>query len=73
MKTFVQIREAKKSKMPPGEHVFGSKVAGHEVMVHKQNNKYVAYIDREKLDTFNSVNDAKKAAAQFIKMAGGKK
>jgi hypothetical protein len=73
MKTFAQIREAKKPKMPPGEHVFGSKVAGHEVMVHKQSNKYAAYIDMEKLDIYNSLNDAKKAAVQFIKMAGGKR
>jgi hypothetical protein len=73
MKTFVQIREAKKSKMPPGEHVFDSKVAGYNVMVHKEKNKFVAYIDMEKLDTYNSLKDAKKAAEQFIKMAGGRK
>ena len=72
MKSFVQIREAKRKSMPPGEHVFDSKISGHTVMVHKEKNKFVAYIDMEKLDTYNSLNDAKKAATQFIKMAGGK-
>jgi len=72
MKTFLQIREAIKKGMPPGEHVYGSKVGKHNVMVHKEKNKYVAYIDMEKLDTYNSLNDAKKAAADFIKMAGSK-
>ena len=72
MKTFAQIREATKKGMPPGEHVYDSKVAGHNVMVHKEKNKFVAYIDMEKLDTYNSLNDAKKAAEQFVKMAGGK-
>lgn len=72
MKTLVQIREAAKTKMPAGEHVFDSKVDGHKIMIHKEKNKFVAYIDMEKLDTYNSLNDAKKAATQFIKMAGGK-
>lgn len=72
MKTFLQIREASKSVMPPGEHVFDAKIDKHKVMIHKDKNKYVAYIDLEKFDSFNSLNDAKKAATQFIKIAGGK-
>lgn len=72
MKSFVQIREATKKGMPPGEHVYDAKVGKHKVMVHKEKNKYVAYIDMEKLDSYNSLNDAKKAAEQFIKMAGDK-
>lgn len=72
MKSFAQLRESLKKGMPPGEHVYDSKVNGYSVMVHKEKNKFVAYIDMEKLDSFNSLNDAKKAAAQFIKMAGGK-
>ena len=71
MKTFAQIREAKKN-MPAGQHVFGGKINKHNVMIHKDKNKYVAYIDSEKLDSYNSPEDAKKAATQFIKMAGGK-
>lgn len=72
MKSFVQIREATKKGMPPGEHVYDGKVGKHKIMIHKEKNKFVAYIDMEKLDTFNSLNDAKKAAEQFIKMAGDK-
>lgn len=72
MKRFTQIREAMKKGMPPGEHVFDTKLNKHNIMVHKEKNKYVAYIDMEKLDTYNSLNDAKKAATNFVKMAGGK-
>lgn len=71
MKTFAQIREAKNKGMPGGEHVYDAKVGKHKIMVHKEKNKYVAYIDMEKLDSYNSLNDAKKAAEQFVKMAGG--
>lgn len=72
MKRFIQIREANKNNMPPGEHVFDTKLNKHTIMVHKDKNRYVAYIDSEKFDSFNSLEDAKKAATQFIKMAGGK-
>ena len=48
MKTFLQIREKRISKMPPGEHVFDTKVKGIEVMVHKEKNKFVTYVDMEK-------------------------
>lgn len=71
MKSFVQIREGSKGNMP-GEALFTGKVNGYKIMIHKDNNKYVAYIDSEKLDSYGSMNDAKKAATQFIKMAGGK-
>jgi len=72
MKTFSQIREAKIKGMPPGEHVFDTKTKGYSIMVHKEKNKFVAYIDNEKLDSYSSLNDAKRAANEFIKMAGAK-
>lgn len=72
MKSFAVLREAMKKGMPPGEHVFDSKVGKYKVMVHKEKGKFVAYIDNEKLDTYPSLNLAKKAATDFIKMAGDK-
>lgn len=72
MKSFAVLREAMKKGMPPGEHVFDSKMGKHKVMVHKEKGKFVVYIDNEKLDMYPTLNDAKKAAEQFIKMAGGK-
>ena len=73
MKSFKQIREATIKSMPAGEHVFDSKIGGYMVMVHKVKNKFVAYIDNEKLDEYLSLNDAKKAMNDFIKMVGGKR
>jgi hypothetical protein len=73
MKTFSSLREKMGKGMPKGQHVFDSKVGGHDLMIHKEMGKFVAYIDSEKLDVFKSINDAKKAMTQFVKMAGGKK
>ena len=53
--------------MPPGEHVFDTKIAGISVMVHKIKNKFVTYVDNDKLDTFRDLNTAKKAGAEFVK------
>tara|TARA_R110000868_G_scaffold210018_2_gene459964 strand:- start:2352 stop:2570 length:219 start_codon:yes stop_codon:yes gene_type:complete len=72
MKNFIEIREAIKKGMPPGDHVYDSKLNKHDIMIHREKNKFVAYIDSEKLDSYNSLEDAKKAAIQFIKMAGDK-
>jgi len=35
MKTFLQLREAMKKGMPPGEHVFDTKMKGVKIMIHK--------------------------------------
>ena len=67
MKTFLEIREARHKSMPPGEHVFDTKVKGVEVMVHKEKGKFTTYIDREKLDTYPNLNTAKKAGMEYVK------
>jgi len=72
MKTFLELREARIKGMPPGDHVFDTKVKGTEVMVHKEKGKFVLYIDREKLDTYRDLNSAKKAGMEFIKQFKGK-
>lgn len=68
MKTFKELFERKKT-MPPGEHVFDTKIKGTHLMIHKQNSKFVVYVDMEKFDSFKTLNDAKKAGMEFIKMA----
>lgn len=69
MKNFRQLREAKRKDMPPGEHVFDKKIDGVHVMVHKHNNRYITYIDMEKLDDHQSLSAAKKAGLEFVKLA----
>ncbi len=70
-KTFFNLREALKKSMPPGKHAFDTKVKGFEVMVHKEKGKFITYIDREKLDTYNSLPAAKSAGMAFIKQYKG--
>lgn len=71
MKTFLELREARNKKMPPGEHVFDTKEKGIEIMIHKQKGKFDLYIDRDKLDSFNNLNSAKKAGIEFVKQLKG--
>tara|TARA_B110000444_G_C18677927_1_gene518340 strand:+ start:596 stop:805 length:210 start_codon:yes stop_codon:yes gene_type:complete len=69
MKSFQQLREAQ--KMPPGQHVFDTKVKGSQMMIHKDRGKFHLYIDGEKLDDFSKLDAAKKAGEEFIKAAKG--
>ena len=74
MKTFKHIREARISGMPPGDHVFDTKVKGVEVMVHKGNDKknpYITYVDKEMLDKFADLKSAKAAGLEFVKQSKG--
>lgn len=66
-KTFFELRKAMRKGMPPGEHVFDTRVRGVEVMIHKHKGKFVTYIDREKLDSYNSLSSAKTASMAFLK------
>lgn len=63
MKYFSELRK----KMPPGEHVFDKKIDGIQVMVHKDRGKFIAYVDGDRLDSYNSKQEAIKASTQFIK------
>jgi len=53
--------------MPPGEHVFDKKVGGVSVMIHKEKNQFVVYIDNEKLDSFKTKSAAQKFGIEFAK------
>ena len=70
MKSFSDIRESTK-KMPAGKHVFGKKVKGINIMVHKQGSKFITYVDNEKLDSFMDLESAKKAGLEFVKQYKG--
>ena len=71
MQTFFELREKMRKGMPPGEHVFDTKVKKTELMVHKEKGKFVLYIDGEKLDSYRDLNSAKKAGMEFIKQFKG--
>jgi len=38
------------------------------VMVYKERNGYVAYIDGDRLDSYRTKNEAEKAATEFVKV-----
>jgi hypothetical protein len=47
--------------------VFDKKVGGVSVMIHKEKNQFVVYIDNEKLDSFKTKSAAQKFGIEFAK------
>lgn len=64
MKNFKEMR---KKGMPPGEHVYDTKINRVHLMVHKEKGKFVTYVDMDKLDSYTNLAMAKKAGQEFIK------
>lgn len=67
MKKFSQLRELTGRK-PEGQVVVNKKLGRIQVMVYKERNGFVAYIDGDRLDSYKTKNDAEKAATQFVKV-----
>lgn len=67
MKKFFQIRELTGRK-PEGQVVVNKKVGRIQIMVHKERNGYVAYVDGDRLDSYRTKNEAEKAATEFVKV-----
>ena len=67
MKQFTQIRELT-GRMPKGKHVFDKKIKGIQIIIHKDLGKFVAYVDGDRLDAYNSQKEAEKAATEFVKV-----
>jgi len=72
MKTFLQLRELTGRK-PIGKPVFDKKINRIPVKIHNEKNKFVVYIDGDRLDAYNSQKEAEKAANEFMKQYKGMK
>ena len=70
MKTFTQLRELAGRK-PIGKVVFDKKINRVPVKIHNERNKFVAYIDGDRLDAYNSQREAEKAVKEFMKQYKG--
>ena len=67
MKTFRQIRELIGRK-PEGQVVVNKKIGRIQIMVYKERNGFVAYVDGDRLDVYKSKAQAEKAATEFLKV-----
>tara|TARA_Y100001935_G_C17042140_1_gene377781 strand:+ start:113 stop:331 length:219 start_codon:yes stop_codon:yes gene_type:complete len=72
MKTFLDLRELTGRK-PEGKIVFNKKMKGVKVVIHKERNGFVTYIDGDRLDLYRSQREAEKAASEFMKQYKGMK
>ena len=66
MKTFLDLRELTGRK-PEGKIVFNKKMKGVKVVIHKERNGFVAYIDGDRLDRYKTKNEAEKASDAIVK------
>jgi len=67
MKTFGQIRELT-GRRPSGQLVLNKKLGRIQIMIYKDLNRFVAYIDGDRLDAYKTKAEAEKAATEFIKV-----
>lgn len=72
MRTFLELRELAGRK-PQGRMVFNKNIKGIKVMVHKERNGFVTYIDGDRLDAYKSQKEAEKAGMEFMKQYKGMK
>ena len=72
MKTFTQVRELTGRK-PTGQLVMNKKFGRIQVMIYKDRNDFVTYIDGDRLDSYRTKKEAEKASIEFIKQFKGMK
>lgn len=70
MKTFVQLRELAGRK-PTGDIIFNKKIDRIPVKITKEMNRFVVYIDNDRLDAYRSQREAEKMAKEFVKQYKG--
>lgn len=68
MKTLKQFKESLITEKEEKTFKVGKK--GYEAKIVKNGNKYVAYIDGDKLDIFKSEKEAEKAIKDFTELMG---
>jgi len=70
MKTFVQLRELAGRK-PQGDMVFNKRIDRVPVKITKEMNRFVVYIDGDRLDAYRTQKEAEKMAKEFVKQYKG--
>tara|TARA_B100000900_G_C20510874_1_gene687926 strand:- start:303 stop:515 length:213 start_codon:yes stop_codon:yes gene_type:complete len=70
MKQFVQLRELAGRK-PSGSVIFNKKIDRVPVKITKEMNKFVVYIDNDRLDAYRTQREAEKMAKEFVKQYKG--
>tara|TARA_R110001592_G_scaffold317991_1_gene595011 strand:- start:451 stop:666 length:216 start_codon:yes stop_codon:yes gene_type:complete len=69
-KVFKSIRELAGRK-PTGQMVFNKKINRVPVKIHKEMNKFVVYIDGDRLDHYVNQREAERMAKEFVKQYKG--
>ena len=69
MLKYKQFKEAMKKGMPDGVHVYGKKINKVSLMIHKEKNLFVVYVDGERLDSYKTQREAERMGKEFIKQA----
>lgn len=67
MKSYFQLRELT-GRRPEGQLVVNKKLGRIQVMIYKERNGFVAYVDGDRLDRYRTKQEAEKAATEIIKV-----
>lgn len=69
-KTFKSIRELA-GRHPTGEMIFNKKIDRIPVVIRKEKNDFVVYIDGDRLDAYKTQREAERMAKEFVKQYKG--
>jgi len=67
MKTYKEILLELAGRKPAGKSVFDKKLNGFPVLITKEKNEFVVYIDGDRLDSFKSQREAEQSAQKVTK------
>jgi predicted transcriptional regulator len=67
MKSYFQLRELT-GRRPEGQLVVNKKLGRIQVMIYKERNGFVAYVDGDRLDRYRTKQEAEKAVTEIIKV-----
>jgi predicted transcriptional regulator len=67
MKSYFQLRELT-GRRPEGQLVVNKKLGRIRVMIYKERNGFVAYVDGDRLDRYRTKQEAEKAVTEIIKV-----
>jgi len=70
MKKFSQIRELAGRGLK-GQKVYDKKVKGISIMVHKDQGRFITYVDGDRLDAYRNQKEAENAGLEFVKQYKG--
>ena len=69
MLKYKQFKEAMKKSIPVGVQVYNKKINKVSLIIQRERNLFVVYVDSERLDSYKTQREAERMGKEFIKQA----